>query len=81
METKYITQAIFNLAPNAEFVFNDSDLSSIQWHNSEITKPTNEAIIAEAERLEALPPVEPTVADKLASVGLSIEDLKAALGV
>jgi len=26
-------------------------------------------------------PIEPTVADKLASVGLSVDDLKAALGI
>lgn len=28
-----------------------------------------------------IPPVEPTVAEKLASVGLSVADLKAALGL
>lgn len=80
METKYITQAIFNLAPNAEFVFNDADLSTLEWHNAEITQPTNAAILAEAQRVSELPPVQPTVAEKLASVGLSIEELKAALG-
>lgn len=47
--------------------------------------------IAEADKDKATPivaahngtvtPVEPTVADKLASVGLSVTDLKAALGL
>lgn len=81
METKYITQAIFNLAPNAEFVFTDTNLSTLEWHNAEITQPTNAAILAEAQRLSELPPVPPTLAEKLASVGLSLDDLKAALGL
>ena len=47
--------------------------------------------IAEADKAKATPivaahngtvtPIEPTVADKLASVGLSVTDLKAALGL
>lgn len=47
--------------------------------------------IAEADKAKAMPivathngtvtPIEPTIADKLANVGLSIDDLKAALGV
>jgi len=81
MKNQYLTEAIFNLAPNAEFVFTDGDLTTLQWHNAEIEKPSNEIIFAEAQRLEALPPVEPTVAQKLASVGLSVDDLKAALGL
>jgi len=81
MKNQYLTQAIFNLAPNAEFVFNDGDLTTLQWHTPQIEQPTNAAILSEAQRLADLPPVEPTVTEKLASVGLSIDDLKAALGL
>ena len=81
MTTENITHAIFNLAPNAQFAFTNDDLSTLEWHTPEITQPTNAAIIAEAQRLADLPYVEPTVAEKLAMVGLSIDDLKAALGV
>jgi hypothetical protein len=81
MEIKYITQAIFNLAPTAEFAFTDNDLTSLEWHNAEIAQPTNAAILKEAQRLQQLPPVEPTIDEKLASVGLSVNDLKAALGL
>jgi hypothetical protein len=81
METKHIIQAIFNLAPSAEFVFTEDDLTTLEWGTPNIAQPTNAAIMAEAKRLADLPIVEPTVADKLASVGLSIDDLKAALGL
>jgi hypothetical protein len=58
----------------ATFVYlSDKDLVI----DSEKTKAEIEAIIATHKPIE---PKEPTVADKLASVGLSIEELKAALG-
>jgi hypothetical protein len=40
-----------------------------------------EAHKADAKWVNPTPKVEPTIADKLALVGLSIDDLKAALGV
>ena len=46
--------------------------------NSDVTEEQLEAAIAAHI---ASPDPEPTVADKLASVGLSVEDLKAALGL
>lgn len=81
MNTKHITQAIFNLAPTAEFAFIEDDLTTLEWHTPQIEKPSNAAIIAEAQRLASLPKVEPTVADKLAFSGLSLNELKAALGL
>lgn len=46
--------------------------------NSDVTESQLQNAI---EKHIALPEQQPTVAEKLASVGLSIEDLKAALGV
>lgn len=40
-----------------------------------------EAHKADAKWINPTPRVEPTIADKLAGIGLSIDDLKAALGV
>ena len=54
--------------------------------NNKLILPTETSTVTEAQ-LEAaiaahiaIPYPEPTIADKLASVGLSIEELKAALG-
>lgn len=79
METEHIFKAIFNLAPNAEFAFNGDDLTTLEWHTPEITKPTNSQILAEAQRLKELLPVAPTITEKLAIVGLTLEELKTAL--
>lgn len=79
MKPKYITQAIFNLAPNAEFSFTEDDIKTLEWHTPEIEKPSDDEILAEAQRLSEMPEKELTIADKLASVGLSIDELKAAL--
>jgi len=42
---------------------------------------TDEQLQAAIDAHVALPEPEPTISDKLASVGLSIDELKAALGV
>jgi hypothetical protein len=56
-------------------------------HNKKIILPADESDVTEAQ-LEAgiaahiaLPDPEPTVADKLARVGLSVDEIKAALGL
>ena len=81
MNIEHLIQAIFNLAPGAEFAFQDDDLSTLDWQSPEIAQPSNSAITAEAKRIASLPIAEPTVADKLAKAGLSIDELKAALGL
>jgi hypothetical protein len=59
--------------------FNDPNKKLIlPTENSDITEAQLEAAIATHI---ALPEPEPTVADKLASVGLSVTDLKEALGL
>jgi hypothetical protein len=73
-----IIKAIFDVLPNALFVLTDTDYENIQWLD-ERAKPTMAAI--QAAIANPLPEPEPTVADKLASVGLNLDDLKAALGL
>ena len=59
--------------------FNDPSKKLIlPTENSDVTEEELEAAIAAHI---ALPEPEPTVADKLASVGLSVTDLKEALGL
>ena len=60
-----------------EFTLSGDEIENIVWLTDEqYTKAQIEAAIA-----NPLPEPEPTVADKLASVGLSIDDLKEALGL
>jgi len=73
-----MVKAIFDVLPEAQFVLTDTDYENIQWLD-ERSKPTLAQV--QAAIANPLPEVEPTVADKLASVGLSIDDLKAALGL
>jgi hypothetical protein len=59
--------------------FNDADKKLIlPADNSDITETELEAAI---DAHVALPDAEPTVADKLAKVGLSVDDIKSALGL
>jgi hypothetical protein len=59
--------------------FNDPTKKLIlPTENSDVTEAELEAAIAAHI---ALPELEPTVEDKLASVGLSVADLKTALGL
>jgi hypothetical protein len=62
-------------------VFNLNDPENkiiLPAENSGLTEAELEAAI---DAHIALPSAEPTVAEKLASVGLSVDDLKAALGL
>ncbi len=60
-----------------EYTLSGDDIENIVWLTDEqYTKAQIEAAIA-----NPLPEPEPTVEEKLASVGLSIDDLKAALGL
>ena len=48
----YIEDAINSLAPNANWLATDPiDPTTIQWFGTDITRPTDEAIIAEMKRL------------------------------
>ena len=79
MNNLQITKALVDLRPNAEWALTGDTLEGLEWLDTKQTQPT----IAEIEQAIAnpLPKIEPTVDQKLASVGLSVDDLKAALGL
>ena len=78
MKHTEILKALKDLLPTAEFVLTGDDYENIEWLDKR-PKPTLAQI--EAAIANPLPEPEPTVQEKLASVGLSIEDLKSALGL
>ena len=73
-----IAKALLILKPNAEWYLSGDDYSDLVWL-SEGNKPTWAQV--EAEINNATPTPEPTVEEKLALVGLSLDDLKSALGL
>ena len=77
MTHKEIIVALSQIRPNAEWTLSGEDYSKIEWLDDNQTKPT----LAEIQAAINNPLPEPvlSVAEKLASVGLSIADLKAAL--
>jgi hypothetical protein len=75
MSHKTINNGLLALGFNSNWVVNEEEI--VLWENPE-PQPTIEAIL-EAAKNYVEP--EPTVADKLASVGLSVDDLKSALGL
>lgn len=78
-QNQKIVKALTRLRPNAEWTLLGDDYANIEWLDASQTKPTLAEV--EAEIANPTPMPEPTVSEKLASVGLSIDDLKAALGV
>jgi hypothetical protein len=79
MTNEQISKALTDLRPKAEFALTGDSLDGLEWLDKTQSKPTN----AEIEHAIANPLPEPelTVSEKLASVGLSIDDLKVALGL
>lgn len=72
-----IEEALQALKPKAEWVLRGDTYEDLEWLDETQSKPTKTQVTA--KMAEELP--QPTVAEKLASVGLSLDDLKAALGV
>lgn len=79
MTHKEITKALRDIRPNAEWTLSGDNYADLEWLDKKATKPTLAQI--EAAIANPLPEPEPTVADKLASAGLSVDELKAALGL
>jgi hypothetical protein len=75
MTTEKITNGLKQLGFNSGWVVSGDEI--VLWENPE-PQPTLEAILEAAK--DYVEPI-PTVADKLASVGLSVDDLKVALGL
>jgi hypothetical protein len=72
-----IIKAINVLAPEAQWTLSGDNFADLVWLDETQPKPTLEQV--KAEIANPTPKPELTVAEKLASVGLSIADLKAAL--
>lgn len=75
MINKEITNGLRQLGFNSGWVVNGEEI--VLWENSE-PQPTMEEILEAAK--DYIQP-EQSVADKLSSVGLSVDDLKVALGL
>ena len=73
-----IAMALNKLVPNSEWVLLGNNYDDIEWLSDD-NKPTWAQVQAEINNPTPTP--EPTVEQKLASVGLNLTDLKAALGL
>jgi hypothetical protein len=76
---KQIVKALQDIRPNAEWTLRGDDFNSLEWLDEKQSKPSWKEI--EEAIANPLPEPEKTVEEKLASVGLNLEDLKAALGL
>jgi len=74
-----LTKALNDLRPNAQWSLVGDSYEGLEWLDTAQSKPTFAEI--EAAIANPLPEPELTVSEKLASVGLSIDDLKVALGL
>lgn len=81
MKSMKLMQAIKNLAPNAQFSINADDLDTMVWIDSSIVQPSKEAILTEYERIKDLPDPELSIEEKLSNIGVTVNDLKNALGL
>ena len=72
-----ITQALSVIRPNAEWSLSGDDFANLEWLDDEQSAPSWQEVKAEIDNPTPRP--EPTIEDKLASVGLSLDELKAAL--
>jgi hypothetical protein len=77
MNNSQIVKALADIRPNTEWALTGDTVEGLEWLDKKETKPTLSEI--EAAIANPLPEPELTVAEKLASVGLSLEELKAAL--
>ena len=81
----YLTKAIRKLKPTAEFSFTDNDYSTIKWDSlegdaptqAEIDKAINQIKADELADAETKAAAKATAQAKLASLGLTTEDLQA----
>ena len=79
MNSLEITKALKDIRPNSEWSLVGDSYEGLEWLDANQTKPTVEEV--ELAIANPLPEPELTVSEKLASVGLSIDDLKTALGL
>lgn len=73
---KEIVKALSDIAPDTEWSLVGDEIDNLVWLDAS-PAPSKEAILAAIAN--PLPAPEATVAQKLASVGLTLEELRAAL--
>lgn len=79
MKHEEITRALNVLVPETKWMLSGDNFENIVWLDETEPKPTLQQV--EAEIANPTPKPELTVIEKLASVGLSVNDLKEALGL
>lgn len=72
--TKYADSSLFNLETGFGYFQRDNEFYLAG-------DATEEELLAAFEAHNPTPPAEPTITEKLASVGLSVDELKSALGL
>ena len=70
-----IQEALQVLKPEAQWVLRGDSYENLEWLDEKHSKPTKNEV--ESKMLENLP--EPTITQKLESVGLNLDELKAAI--
>jgi hypothetical protein len=81
----YLARAIKKLKPTSQFVFNENDYASIQWHILEGEAPTQAEIDEAIEQVKAdeaqaeidKAAKKATAEAKLVALGLDLDDLRA----
>lgn len=74
-----IAAALNTLTPMAQWALIGDNYADLQWLDNEQSQPTLAEV--EAEIANPTPQPDPTIAEKLQWVGLSVDDLKSALGL
>lgn len=74
-----IVKALNDLTPNAEWLLQGDSYEDLEWLDESIAKPTKKEI--ENAIANPKPSTPPTIEEKLSIVGLTLDDLKAALGL
>ena len=82
------SQAIKELAPNAEFAYRNDDLDTMEWHTPDIAQPSKKNIEAKIKELEmrvenekaAKIAARQSAVSKLIDLGLTEDEAKAFLG-
>ena len=65
-----IADALLSLRPTAAWALHDEDLSTLDWRDETQTRPTDEEIAAEVERLATATPKVTTVTPRQARLAL-----------
>ena len=84
MTANEIIDAIFHIAPNAEFSFIENDLSTLKWDSTDIDRPSDKDIIAaiplaKKAKENAAADKASTKAAILAKLGLTQDEVTALL--